>query len=189
MRILVLIITIIGFQLAGNCQLKTQLKVNTTEENKAYWDNWLNNLSEMGVETTRDSIFVKPEVIKAMTDTAYRSVLYPATYQWPAAVALLQKMELKPAFWHLMNLYEKDTTNRSLILGTFIAYDSLLDMSKILLSTYYTYGFADPRVCRVNNNKPEIYRPDLLEQGLMRTREIVNNILASRELKATKPTQ
>lgn len=48
------------------------------------------------------------EVIRSMTDTAYRNSLYSASYQWWKAVALLQKMELKKAFRHLMNLYGTD---------------------------------------------------------------------------------
>lgn len=174
------------FHSAANCQMKTQLKIDRSKESITYWDNWVNNLTDMGVEANADSFFVKQEVIKAMTDTAYRATLYPAKYNWPLAVALLQKMELKQAFWHLMNLYDTDVEHRPMILGTFVAYDSLMDMAKVLTSTYYTYAFADPRVCRIKNNKPDIFRPDLLEKELMRTKEIVNNIFASRELKAAK---
>jgi hypothetical protein len=174
------------FWLAGNCQLKTELKVDHSKENVEYWNKWVSNLTDMGVEATRDSFYVKEEVIKALTDSSYRATVYPEKYEWPLAIDLLQKMELKKAFWHLMNLYESDPEHRSLILGTFVAYDSLMDMSKVLLSTYYTYGFADPRVCRIKNNKPDIYRPDLLEKGLIRTKEMVNNILASREIKKAK---
>lgn len=183
MKKLLFVFTVTCFQLAVHGQLKTELKINHSAANVAYWNGWVENLTEMGIEADADSIFVKPEVIKTMTDTAYRNELYPAHYNWPETVALLQKMELKKAFWHLMNLYETDVEHRPLILGTFVAYDSLVDMVKVLTSTFYTYGFADPRVCRIENSKPFIYRPDLLEKGLMRTKEMVNNIYASREMK------
>ncbi|MGV3529872.1 MAG: hypothetical protein ACO1OO_13310 [Flavisolibacter sp.] len=178
-----MVITVTCFQLVVHGQLKTELKIDRSASNVAYWNNWVSHLTEMGIESNADSLFVRPEVIKAMTDSSFRNELYPAQYNWTDAVALLQRMELKPAFWHLMNLYETDVEHRSLIVGTFVAYDSLVDMAKVLTSTFYTYGFADPRVCRVENNKPNIYRPDILEKGLMRTKELVNNIFASREMK------
>ena len=183
MKKLWIVLTFTCLQLMVYGQLKTELKIDHSASNVAYWNNWVSNLTDMGIEANADSLFVKPEVIRAMTDASFRNELYPAQYSWPDAVALLQKMELKPAFWHLMNLYETDVEHRPLILGTFVAYDSLVDMAKVLTSTFYTYGFADPRVCRMENNKPVIYRPDLLEQGLMRTKEMVNNIFASREMK------
>jgi hypothetical protein len=59
-------------------------------------------------------------------------------------------------------------------------------MDKILLSTFYTYAFADPEACRILNNKPEIVRPDILEKKLRTTRELVNYIWINRKNKAEK---
>ncbi|MGZ3910600.1 MAG: hypothetical protein ACXVBR_10980 [Flavisolibacter sp.] len=123
------------------------------------------------------------EVIRSMIDTAYRNSLYSASYQWSKSVALLQKMVLKKAFWRLMNLYDTDVEHRPPILGIYVACDSLMDMAKVLTSTIYTCAFSDPRVCRIRDNKPDIYRPDLLEKEILGIKEIVNNIFASRELK------
>lgn len=141
-----------------------------------YWEQYFNQLQEMGVESRNDSLIVRSEVIKLFADTLYRKMVYPEAYNWQEAVLLLREMELKRAFWHMLNLYETDTANRSLILGTFVAYDSVMKMDKILLSTYYTYAFADPRVSRIVNNKPDIFRPDILEHGLMRLKDIVAQI-------------
>jgi hypothetical protein len=141
-----------------------------------YWSGWFNDLQSMGVETKNDSMIVRQEVIKLFTDTLYRNTVYPSEYTWQEAINLLREMELKRAFWHLLNLYETDSANRSYILGTFVAYDSLMSMDKILLSTYYTYAFADPRVSRVKNHKPDIFRPDLLEKGLSRVKDIIAQV-------------
>ena len=149
--------------------------------NTVYNQQWFDNLYEMGVEVKNDSIYVKEEVIKLFTDSAYRSAAYPDNYNWPQALALLNKMELKKAFWHMINLYGKDSATNSFVIGTFIAYDSLVQMDKALLATYYTYGFADPRISRLKNNKPDIFRPDLLEQGLSRVKEIIAYIWFFRE--------
>jgi hypothetical protein len=85
-------------------------------------------------------------------------------------------MELKKAFWQMINLYQDDTSRRNLVVGSFILYDSLMDMDKVLLNTFYTYAFADPAVCRIKNGKPDIFRPDLLEKKLRITREIIGYI-------------
>ena len=123
-------------------------------------------LYEKGVDSRKDSLYVKEEVIRMMKDSSYRKTIYPEEYNWQNVVKLLKKMELKKAFWHMINLYETDTVHRKIILGTFLLYDSLMEMDKILLSSYYTCAFTDPKVYRIKNNKPDIYRPDLLEKEL-----------------------
>jgi hypothetical protein len=107
-------------------------------------------------------------------------------YNWPQAVELVRTLELKKAFWHMLNIYETDADNRSYVLGAFVAYDSLMKMDKILLSTFYTYAFADPRVSRVKNNKPDIFRPDILERKLAILKEIITQIWYYRDQKMGK---
>jgi hypothetical protein len=159
-----------AFSLTGFCQLTDQT---------------VNSLYEMGVEKKKDSLFVSKEVIRLFTDPVYRRIAYPATYEWVHAVNLLKEMQLKTAFWHMINLYGQDTANRSLVIGTFVAYDSLMQMDQVLLSTYYTYAFADPRISRVINNKPDINRPDLLEKGLKNVKEIINYLWYYRQQRTT----
>ncbi|MBL0154255.1 MAG: hypothetical protein IPP93_12515 [Chitinophagaceae bacterium] len=172
--------------LAELSQAQPFMKIDTTRESVAYWQHWLGDLTEMGVDKTKDSFFVREEVVKMMKDSAYRKTIYPTAYNWPAVTELLGKMELKKAFWHMINLYETDTAHRDIVVGTFLLYDSLLDMDKILLSTYYTYAFTDPEVCRIKNNKPDIFRPDILERKLRTTRELVSFVWGYRKQKKTK---
>lgn len=170
-------------------QANTVLKIDTTQASVQYWSKWTNNLYDMGVETNKDSFFVKKEVLKLMTDSAYRKAVYPARYEWAGAVSLMKQLDLKAAFWHLINLYQDDKANRNLVMGTFALYDSLIDMDKVLLSTYYTYALPDPRVCRIVNGKPDIYRPDILEKELATTKEIAGYIWAYRKQKAAAKTE
>lgn len=170
--------------LSSKAQVSPAYRIDTTKASVAYWEKWMTDLNDMGVESRKDSFFVKPEVMKLLKDADYRQTVYPATYNWPQVVQLLNKMELKKAFWQMINLYQTDTVNRRVIIGTFVMYDSLLEMDKILLNTFYTYGLTDPEVCRVRNNKPDIYRPDILEQKLRVTREIVNYIWLNRKRKS-----
>lgn len=159
--------------------------IDTSKKSVAYWQQWLTDLQEMGVEAKGDSFFVKEEVIRILKDSAYRKTIYPDQYNWPAVSALLQRMELKKAFWQMINLYQDDTSRRNLVVGSFVLYDSLMDMDKVLLNTFYTYAFADPAVCRIKNGKPDIYRPDLLEKKLRITKEIIGHIWYYRKNKKT----
>jgi hypothetical protein len=184
------IMVIVALWIAGGLQSFAQqpalMPIDTSAKSVAYWQNWMNDLNEQGVEKKDDSIYVKQEVVKLLKDGEYRKTVYPAMYNWEYTVALLNKMELKKAFWQMINLYQTDTAHRSIVVGSFIMYDSLMDMDKILLSTFYTYAFADPEACRIKNNKPEIFRPDILEKKLRTTRELVNYIWMNRKTKAEK---
>jgi hypothetical protein len=183
--IFILLLTVMW--LPGSAQQpQTVMAIDTTQQSREYWNKWLNDLFDMGVERKNDSVYVKEEVIKLVRDSAYRNSIYPAKYDWPLAVNLLKAMELKKAFWHLINIYMTDTARRNMVLGTFIVYDSLMEMDKMLINAYYTYAFTDPRVCRIKNNKPDIYRPDLLEKHLNTTKEIINKIQYYRREKAAK---
>jgi hypothetical protein len=178
----ILIITV-GLWLAGVSQSQIPMKIDSSRESVQYWNKWASDLYDKGVSAKKDSFFVKEEVIKLLKDSSYRRIVYPTQYEWTGAVRLMEQMDLKKAFWYLINLYQSDMQNRQIVLGTFALYDSLMEMDKILISTYYTYAFPDPRVCRIVNGKPEIYRPDILERGLAATREITSYIWSYRKQK------
>jgi hypothetical protein len=172
--------------LAGFSQKpQTVMPIDTTQVSREYWKNWMNDLLEMGIEKKDDSVFIKEEVVKLVKDSIYRKSIYPINYEWSSVLNLLKIMELKKAFWHLINVYMSDTTikSRSMVLGTLVLYDSLIEMDKMLLNSYYTYAFTDPRVCRITDGKPDIYRPDLLEEHMNITKEIINNIYYYRRKK------
>jgi hypothetical protein len=189
MKKLTLLLIVVTGCLAGFSQSSLPMKIDTSTASVIYWSKWTDNLYDRGVDTKKDSFFVKEEVVKLLKDSIYRKEVYPVKYEWTSTINLLQQMELKKAFWHMINLYQEDTQHRDLIVGTFALYDSLMDMDKILISTFYTYAFPDPRVCRVVGGKPEIYRPDLLEQGLRATKEIAGYLWSYREKKAAQKKQ
>lgn len=179
-----LTILLVAIASGSACHSQSLMKVDTTHESVQYWQHWMDDLNDMGVEKKNDSFYVREEVVKLLKNPEYRKTVYPATYNWPVTVDLLNKMELKKAFWQMINLYETDAANRNIVVGTFILYDSLVDMDKILLNTFYTYAFADPQVCRITNNKPDIFRPDILEKKLRTTKEIIGHIWKYRKQKA-----
>jgi hypothetical protein len=180
------IVTMAIMSVAAVGQPPAAINTKSIQTGEKYWSSYFDNLQSMGVETRNDSMIVREEVVKLFGDSLYRRLVYPDQYTWKEAILLLREMELKRAFWHMLNLYETDSANRSYVLGTFVAYDSLMSMDKILLSTYYTYAFADPRVSRIKDNKPDIFRPDLLERGLVRLKDIIAQIWYYREKRLGK---
>jgi len=147
------------------------------------------SLYEAGLEKTSDtSLVVREEVYRLMKDAAYRQIVYPEKYDWEHAVAMLKSMEFKKGFWQLINLYQSDKERRGYVIAVMIMYDGLMTMDEVLLNTYYTYGLSDPRVTRMVDNKPDIFRPDLLEQGLNATRELVQYVRSYRVYKEKKAT-
>lgn len=153
---------------------------------EAQWVAWQKDLYEMGVSVQHDSIRISPVVKQLFTDSLIRKGAYPTVYTWPVTVGLLQRMELKQAFWHLINLYPTDSTSRHLVLQSVLAYDKMIDMNKAIVSSFYTYAFADPTISALVNGKPDIRRPDLLDKKLHVVREITEYVTAYR--KTQSPT-
>lgn len=168
--------------LHGNSQQpQPVIHIDTSLNNRKLWEKRLQDVFDMGIEKKGDSLVIREEVIKLVNDSVYRNSIYPPKYEWAGALAFLKAMDLKKAFWHMMNIYMTDSSSRQFVLSTFVLYDSLMEMDKILLNTFYTYAMTDPRVCRISNKKPAIIRPDLLEKNLMLTKEIIYSILYYRK--------
>ncbi len=179
--IYLLFASVIG--LGVHAQTSSNANVDTTQLRAGimYVNKQVASLSEMGVESKGDSLIVSEEVMKLLKDEHYRKSVYPAEYKWTDAMILFKNMELKRAFWHLINLYDTDKDNRKLIISVFCAYDTAIVMDKALMNTFYTYALSDPRVCRITNDKPDIFRPDLLEQWARNLKEILAYISYYRE--------
>ena len=151
-------------------------RFDTTAENEKYWNAWLKDLYEMGIVKEKDSIKFNDETRQIMLDSNFRKLIYPPSYSWQAAINLLKAMELKKAFWYLINLYSADTANKKYVMATLIPYDKFMDMEKVMVSTFYTYGLLDPRTCSISNGKLVITRPDIVEKQFALVKEIISYI-------------
>ena len=148
-----------------------------------FLNTWTKNLFDPGISVDGDSLHINEEAKKLILDSQYRKNTYPEKYNWPQAIQLLNNMDLKKAFWHMLNLYRTDTTHRTLVVQTFIIYDSVVDMEKLLVNSFYTYALTDPEVCVFKNGKPNIVRPDILEKKLNDVKEITAFIVGYRSRK------
>ncbi len=147
---------------------------------------WEKDFLDIGMSLQKDSLHINEEAKKLLLDSEYRKSTYPATYNWQQAIALMNKMDLKKAFWHIINLYRTDTAHKELALQTFVLYDSLVDMEKILMNSFYTYSLTDPQVCVIKNGKPDIQHPDVLESKFGTVKEIIEIIKLNRKPVAKK---
>lgn len=156
--------------------------IEATPESEAYWSAWLADLYEMGVVVEKDgSLKLNKEAKRILHDANYRTIIYPQQYTWESASVLLKKMELKKGFWYLINLYHQDEKNKEKVIQSLIPFEKIMEMDKVIISSFYTYAMFEPTVCTITNGKPEIIRPDLVEEKFNSVKEIVRYILYFRE--------
>lgn len=122
-----------------------------------------------GIIVAGDSIKFSAEFQKLLTDSVYRNAFYATGYSFEKVIDYLAQMKLQKACWQLINLYPE---NKELVIETLFAYSNLYHIDKILVYSVYTYAYFDPSISKTINGKPEIYRPDIMEEHLNRAKEI-----------------
>ena len=147
---------------------------------------WIKNLYEMGIEKVNDSIKMNEECKRILSDSAYRKIVYPQNYSWEATTYLLKSGEFKKAFWYLINLYESDTANKLMVLRSIVPFDQLMQMDKVLTSTFYTYALLNPKVSTISNGRYQIMHPDVLENQFTKMKEMISYILYYRKKSIAK---
>lgn len=141
----------------------------------------LNGLTEKGLEMRGDSLIISDELLRLMSDTVYRSQVYPEIYTWEEAINFMTTMKLKPAFWFFINLYPQNDTSKEAVLNAVLSYDKMMKMDEVMTNTFNTYCYADPEISAITDGKPEIIRPDIMETKLRTVKEIIQYIHAARE--------
>lgn len=138
--------------------------------------NWIDDLHEPGVSFVDDSVYISDESRRLMTDEHYRTHIYPAVYTWDVTKYLIQKQQLKKAFWYLINLYLINDQNKELVVRSVLAYDRLFSMDEILINTFYTYCYMDPEIGTMVDGIPEIQAPHIMEKKLRAVKEILQYV-------------
>ncbi|MFT7452570.1 MAG: hypothetical protein ACI9VN_003305, partial [Patescibacteria group bacterium] len=158
-------------QAAGSSDLEITPEMNEASQK------WMDGLYEHGVKVVGDSMTYNEESRMILKDSTYRNFIYPEKYTWNTTQALLKKMALKQAFWYLVNLYNADPKHKEMVLKVIIPFDQMLEMDKVIISSFYSYIPFDPEVSIVENGMTTaIIRPDLAEQKLLAAKEVVNYI-------------
>lgn len=134
---------------------------------------WVKDLYEPGVKVEEDSIFMNVEAQKLMNDELYRNSIYPKSYTWQTTLNLIQKQELKKAFWYFINLYLVSDQNKDLVIKSILTYDKLFKMDKVLVSTFYTYSLTDPQIGTIKEGKSNVTSPHIMEKKLQALKEML----------------
>lgn len=156
----------------------------TKEQAKLMYQNeellkvWVKELTTPGVVVEGSQMKFSKEAIKLMNDTDYRNSVYKDVYGWEDVVASLTTMEIQKSFWQMINLY---ADNKDKVLQYIYFYDRKIPSDEVVTAAFYTYAFFDPKITTIENGKPNIHRPDLFEEYLRRTKEIVGYIAFFRE--------
>ena len=130
---------------------------------------WLNTLTSKGVTSKNEEIVFDEEAIKLLQDKSYRDKVYREYTLYDVGLSF-SEMDIKKAFWQIINIYpqKKDT-----LIQYVFAFDEILPVDEILLASFYTYAFFDPNITKLDNGKPDVYRPDIFEEYFRRTKEII----------------
>lgn len=139
---------------------------------------WLDTMQTPGVIVEGDKMKFSEEAQKLGNDAAYRASVYKDAYKLTDIQESIEKFEIQKAFWRMINLYPE---NKELVLSSIYAYDTVIPSDKLVVASFYTYAFFDPRITTIKDGKPSVERPDLFEHYFRITKEIVAYITAIRE--------
>lgn len=147
-------------------------------KNEQLVQEWINELQKPGVETSADQMTFSKEALRLINEPEYRKEVYKDVYTFEDVKESLSKSEYQKAIWQLITIYPE---NKEHILQYIFAYDKVMPSDKLVVNAFYTYAFFDPKITTIENGKPTIYRPDIFEDYLRRTKEIVTYITYFRE--------
>lgn len=163
-----------------------ELTNSAREDSTSKIREWLVGLYEQGVGESGDSIILSPEVLRLLNDEDYRKQFYPQTYSWEKVARYVQEKDLRKAFWHMINLYMVNDENKNITVKSFITYDGVFKMDKILTGTFYTYIFADPEINTITDGMATVVAPHKMEAKLKALSDILGYLDQARASTARK---
>ena len=139
---------------------------------------WMKDLQTPGVLIEDNQMKLSKEAQKLLSNKDYRKEVYKDEYTFLDVKESLMIGDLQKAFWQMINMYPE---NKETVLKYIYAYDSIIETDKIVVGSFYTYAYFDPKISTISNGKPIVDRPDILEEYLRKTKEIVTYIAYFRE--------
>lgn len=167
------LVTSVNAQLDLNKESYSQEEVKVLLENEKEYEKWYGNLTVPGVKIEGESMIFSEEAKALIADPKYRKSIYKEAYTFIDVTQSLSESDFKLAFWQMINLYpdHKDDVVRFIF-----AYDSVFPTDEVTTAAFYTYAFFDPKITKLENGKPNIYRPDIFEELFRNTQEIVSYV-------------
>ena len=179
-----LVLCVMGLIIFQSIGQTTQ--VSSSENDNANVESWIDDLYTAGVSIQGDSAILSEEVKLLLTESELYTFMYPKEYTWEVTLALIEKNQIKRAFWYMINLYSTNDKNKELVVKSILTYNKFLDMEKVLTNTFYTYCFIDPQIGTLKNGQPNIIAPHLLEEKLIVVQQLVNYIQSYEQKEGNK---
>ncbi|MDA9773718.1 hypothetical protein N9B82_02065 [Saprospiraceae bacterium] len=151
----------------------TSLTSSFAQNHEAGSVEWLQALYVHGVEMTDDTIYIREEVLSLLADEDYRNEFYQNQGNWVKTMEYIKGNDLKKACWNLINLSMINEYSQEKVVKTYLTYNKMFDMEKILISSFYTYCYTDPSIGLIEDGKPIIKAPHILEEKLEAVKEII----------------
>jgi hypothetical protein len=138
---------------------------------------WLEKQTTPGLRMDSTKLFMDDEVKRIVRDSAYRDSIFRQPYTFVDVARNLAAGNFRLAFYNLIDLYPK---NKATVLRYVMAYDAAVPAEKFVAAAYYTYAMLDPRITKIVDGKPDIYRPDIMEELFHNANEITAYVLSKR---------
>ena len=151
------------------------------QKNEEVIKKWIEELQTPGVIVDGNQMTFSKEALRLINEPNYLNEVYKDTYTFADIKESLMKGEYIKAIWKMLTIYP---IAKEQVLKYIYAFDKVLPSDKLVVNAFYTYAFFDPKITTIENGKPTIYRPDLFEDYLRRTKEIVSYINYFREQEA-----
>lgn len=151
----------------------SQAQVEQILANAEVYDEWIGGLQVPGVKVEGDKMVFSKEAQRLLTNKAYRDSVYKEKFTFFDVKQSIANAEIQKSFWQMIHLYPD---HKEVVLQYIYAYDKAIASDKVVTAAFYTYAFFDPKITKIENGKPTVVRPDIFEEYLRRTREIVGYI-------------
>ena len=152
----------------------------TESFSQAYRDSiivdWVQDLYSSDLMVEGDSTRYLEEKRRLTNDDGFRKLVYPEAYTWRVASALIERQELKKAFWYFINLYRDNEENKEKVIKCFLTYTNLFKMDEVIFNTFYTYCNTDPQISKIIDGEPEVFAPHIFEEKQDALIEILSHI-------------
>jgi hypothetical protein len=134
---------------------------------------WIDELQTPGVTIDGNQMTFSKEALRLINEPNYLKQVYKDIYTPEDVKESIMKGEYTKAIWKLIVMYP---VAKEQVLQYIYAFDKVMPSDKLVVSAFYTYAFFDPKITSIENGKPVIHRPDIFEEYLRRTKEIMTYI-------------
>jgi len=138
-----------------------------------YDEQWVAKLYEHGVQIEGERIKINDEVKELIKNSDYRSSIHDNQRDWSVTLSYLQDNSFKKACWNLINLFGLHDYSDDKIIKILLTYDSVFEMDKMLVAAFYTYCYTDPEIGHIQDGKPVIEAPHLMEEKLRHVKKMI----------------